>query len=186
MQIEDVVNYVDNFLRVEKHMQTQSSPTTEGFVLQASQSQDGWKTITGTRLAITVNFMLIGDVLNVTIGEGQWSDKLGAGALGLFVAWPLAISAGVGAYKQKKLPAEIFATIEKALIVCGRQIEIKGSGNVVGAGMVICPSCKTQNAADAKFCKSCGTPLQNNCPNCGAPLDANAVFCSQCGTKIGG
>ena len=35
--------------------------------------------------------------LNVTVGQGEWSDKIGAGALGWFIAWPLAVTAGVGA-----------------------------------------------------------------------------------------
>ena len=184
MQLEDIVNYVESYLNVEKHMQTQSSPTTDGFVLQASQPQDSWKTISGTRLAITVHFMLVSDVLNVTVGEGQWSDKIGAGAIGWFVAWPLAVSAGFGAIRQKKLPSEIFATIEKAILTGGRQIVINGSGAKVAAGMVVCPSCKTQNPMASKFCKKCGTKLQNLCPGCGAQLEANAVFCSQCGTKL--
>ena len=184
MELEDVVTYVSDYLQVEKHMETRSLNTTDGFVLQASQPKDSWKTISGTRLAITVHFMLVSDVLNVTVGEGQWSDKLGAGALGWFVAWPLAVTAGFGAIRQKKLPAEIFATIEKAILTGGRQIVINGSGAKVGAGMVVCPSCKTQNPMTSKFCKKCGTKLQNLCPGCGAQLEANAVFCSQCGTKL--
>ena len=90
---EVIVQSVASFCNVEKHMETQYSKTTDGFVLQASQAKDAWKTLSGTRLAITVHFMIVNDVLNVTVGEGQWSDKLGAGAIGMFVAWPLAASA---------------------------------------------------------------------------------------------
>src|SRR3954452_6601456 len=49
---------------------------------------------------------------------------------------------------------------------------------------VICPSCGTQNAAGAKFCQECATPLAINCPNCGTPAAAGAKFCSNCATPL--
>ena len=184
LELEDIVDSVEAYLRGEKFMETQSSQTTDGFVLQASQPKDSWKTISGTRLAITVQFMQVSDVLNVTIGEGQWSDKLGAGAIGMFVAWPLAVTAGFGAVRQKKLPAEIFAEIEKIIMLGGRQIAINGAGAKVKAGMVVCPSCKAQNSENAKFCKKCGGTLSNNCPECGKPLEPNSRFCTSCGKTL--
>lgn len=184
IELEDIVTYVGNYLQVEKSMEIQSSPTTDGFVLQASQRADAWKTLSGTRLAITVHFMLVSDVLNVTVGEGQWSDKIGAGAVGWFVAWPLAVSAGFGAIRQKKLPAEIFATVEKAILTGGRQIAINGSGAKVLAGNVVCPNCKAQNNATSKFCKKCGTPLKTACPHCGARLEQGSKFCTACGKSV--
>ena len=41
--------------------------------------------------------------------------------------------------------------------------------------MMKCLSCGADNAADAKFCKSCGQPLENNAPRDTAilePVDA--------------
>lgn len=106
--VQAVATRLENFFRSEKGMEVQSSQTTDGYVMQASQPKDGWKTLTGMRLAVTVQMTVMENHLNVTVGEGQWSDKIGAGAIGLFIAWPLAITAGMGAFKQKKLPAEIF------------------------------------------------------------------------------
>ena len=184
MSLEDVVKSVESFLNVEKSMETQSSPTTDGFVLQASQPKDAWRTISGTRLAITVHFMLTSDVLNVTIGEGQWSDKIGAGAIGWFVAWPLAVTAIFGAYRQKNLPGEIFGAIEKAIMLGGQQIVINGSGSTVKEGMVVCPGCKAQNLAGSKFCVHCGTSLINKCPNCNTDIAPGNKFCPECGHKL--
>nr|WP_147342289.1 hypothetical protein [Ruminococcus sp. AM28-29LB] len=95
MDVGAVVSRVEGFFRTEKGMEVQSSKTADGYVMQASQQKDGWKTISGTRLAITIQMAVFGNQLNVTIGEGQWSDKIGAGAIGLFIAWPLAITAGL-------------------------------------------------------------------------------------------
>ena len=125
--VENIVEAVETYCRVNKSMDTQSSKTTDGYVLQASQPGNGWKTISGTRLAITTQFMVVGDVLTVTVGQGQWADKIGAGALAaIFVAWPLALSAGIGAFRQKRMPEEIFQVIERTILTGGMQVVING------------------------------------------------------------
>lgn len=183
-QVQDIVTRLEGFFRTEKGMDVQSSQTTDGYVMQASQPKDGWKTLTGMRLAVTVQMAVAGDQLNVSIGEGQWSDKIGAGAIGLFVAWPLAITAGMGAYKQKKLPSEVFQVIENTIMTGGQPVVVSGAGQTVAAGMTVCPSCKTQLAPDSKFCNRCGAKLGQKCPNCGAEITADSAFCSECGVKL--
>lgn len=183
-EVSQIVTRLENFFRTEKGMEVQSSQTTDGYVMQASQPKDGWKTLTGMRLAITVQMAVIGDKLNVSIGEGQWSDKIGAGAIGLFVAWPLAITAGMGAFKQKKLPGEVFQVIENTIMTGGKPVVVTGAGQTVAAGMIVCPNCKKQLSADAKFCDHCGTNLVRKCPNCGAAVKPDSAFCSECGGKL--
>ncbi len=183
-QVQDIVTRLEGFFRTEKGMDVQSSQTTDGYVMQASQTKDGWKTLTGMRLAVTVQMAVAGDQLNVSIGEGQWSDKIGAGAIGLFVAWPLAITAGMGAYKQKKLPFEVFQVIENTIMTGGQPVVVSGAGQTVAAGMTLCPSCKAQLAPGSKFCNRCGAKLGQKCPNCGAEITADSAFCSECGVKL--
>lgn len=183
-EVRDIVTRLEGFFRTEKGMDVQSSQTTDGYVMQASQPKDGWKTLTGMRLAVTVQMAVAGDQLNVSIGEGQWSDKIGAGAIGLFVAWPLAITAGMGAYKQKKLPSEVFQVIENTIMTGGQPVVVSGAGQTVAAGMTLCPSCKAQLAPGSKFCNRCGAKLGQKCPNCGAEITADSAFCSECGVKL--
>ena len=183
-QVQDIVTRLEGFFRTEKGMDVQSSQTTDGYVMQASQPKDGWKTLTGMRLAVTVQMAVAGDQLNVSIGEGQWSDKIGAGAIGLFVAWPLAITAGMGAYKQKKLPSEVFQVIENTIMTGGQPVVVSGAGQTVAAGMTLCPSCKAQLAPGSKLCNRCGAKLGQKCPNCGAEITADSAFCSECGVKL--
>lgn len=114
-EVQAVVDRLETFLHTEKGMEVQSSQTADGYVMQASQPKDGWKTLTGMRLAVTIQLTVFDSQLNVTVGEGQWADKIGAGALGLFIAWPLAITAGMGAFKQKKLPDEISERLKTVL-----------------------------------------------------------------------
>lgn len=183
-QVQDIVTRLEGFFRTEKGMDDQSSQTTDGYVMQASQPKDGWKTLTGMRLAVTVQMAVAGDQLNVSIGEGQWSDKIGAGAIGLFVAWPLAITAGMGAYKQKKLPSEVFQVIENTIMTGGQPVVVSGASQTVADGMTLCPSCKAQLAPGSKFCNRCGAKLGQKCPNCGAEITADSAFCSECGVKL--
>lgn len=182
--VQAVAARLENFFRSEKGMEVQSSQTTDGYVMQASQPKDGWKTLTGMRLAVTVQMAVMENHLNVTVGEGQWSDKIGAGAIGLFIAWPLAITAGMGAFKQKKLPAEIFQVIENCIVTGGQPVVVNGAGTAVTPGMMLCPNCHTQIPGGSRFCSYCGTRLNNKCPKCGADIIGGSAFCASCGEKL--
>lgn len=182
--VQAVATRLENFFRSEKGMEVQSSQTTDGYVMQASQPKDGWKTLTGMRLAVTVQMTVMENHLNVTVGEGQWSDKIGAGAIGLFIAWPLAITAGMGAFKQKKLPAEIFQVIENCIITGGQPVVVNGAGTAMTPGMMLCPNCHTKIPNGSKFCNHCGTKINNKCPNCGADIIDGSAFCADCGQKL--
>ncbi len=50
------------------------------------------------------------------------------------------------------------------------------------AATIECAECHSQVRAGAKFCDSCGTPMQKHCTNCNADLTAAAKFCAECGT----
>ena len=63
-EVSQIVTRLENFFRTEKGMEVQSSQTTDGYVMQASQPKDGWKTLTGMRLALTVQMAVMGDKLN--------------------------------------------------------------------------------------------------------------------------
>src|SRR5215831_753523 len=52
------------------------------------------------------------------------------------------------------------------------------------AATVECAACHSQVRAGAKFCDSCGTPMQRHCTNCNADLSATAKFCAECGTPV--
>src|SRR5690348_9556083 len=50
--------------------------------------------------------------------------------------------------------------------------------------MSACVACATENPADARFCMSCGSPLERRCPSCGARAAAGARFCTDCGAPL--
>ena len=175
MSTQVVANAVEAFLSSAKGMEVQSAETTEGYVVQGRQEKDGWKTIAGVRMATTVQMIRMDDNLNVTVGQGEWSDKI--------VAYH-EVGHAMGAYKQKKLPEEIFQVIEQCIVSGGRSVVVRNAGAELNAGMVVCPACKTQCAAGAKFCNNCGAKLENKCPQCGAEIPPGSRFCGACGAPL--
>jgi class 3 adenylate cyclase len=47
-----------------------------------------------------------------------------------------------------------------------------------------CLTCGSDNAADARFCAACGSPLAVTCSVCGSPIPPDARFCPSCGTPV--
>ena len=197
MPVQAVASHVDHYLRANQGLQVQGASNGEECVLQCRQEKDGWKTVSGMRLATTVQITRTApDNINVTIGISEWSDKIGAGVAGMLLFWPLAVTAGIGAYKQKKLPEEIFRCIENYLISStrpGQAPQQNASGfapnqqKAVQAQppALICPSCQTVCAPGSRFCNLCGAPLtKQTCPSCGEDIPAGSKFCPHCGKPL--
>jgi class 3 adenylate cyclase len=47
-----------------------------------------------------------------------------------------------------------------------------------------CLTCGSDNAAEARFCAACGSPLAIACSVCGSPIAPDARFCPSCGTPV--
>src|ERR1043166_9616623 len=45
---------------------------------------------------------------------------------------------------------------------------------------MLCPRCRHENLAKAKFCEECAAPLARTCSNCNTPLSPTAKFCPEC------
>lgn len=202
VSLETVVKNVETFLKDEKGMEIQSAPVEHGCIIQATQKKDTLKMLVGMRLATTVQLVVSGENLNVVIGEGQWADKLGAGAVGLFLAWPLAVTAGIGVYQQKKLPEDVLNVISRTLMSPGQFAPRETAGAVgnVGTGVAAGGTVGSETAgtgvsgigtagtetagADGGETGEAATEKVQVCPQCQASVQAGAKFCSNCGTKL--
>ena len=186
IRLEGVAKALEDFLSSVKNMEVQGARTADGYVIQGRQTKDGWKTIPGMRMATTIQLTQIDSNLNVVVGQGEWSDKIGAGAVGLFIAWPLAVTAGIGAYRQKKLPEEIFEVVERYLLANGGQAE-EPQAQAAHARAAGCLPFRAENACQpgSKFCDSCGAKLENRCAYCGSVVQPGSRFCPECGHQIG-
>ena len=207
VSLETVVKNVETFLKDEKGMEIQSAPVEHGCIIQATQKKDTLKMLVGMRLATTVQLVVSGENLNVVIGEGQWADKLGAGAVGLFLAWPLAVTAGIGVYQQKKLPEDVLNVISRTLMSPGQFAPKEVTGGMMtgavgngGVGVVATGAVRNETAgtgvsgigtagietagADGGETGEAATEKVQVCPQCQASVQAGAKFCSNCGTKL--
>lgn len=58
------------------------------------------------------------------------------------------------------------------------------------SGKIVCPSCKSRQAAGSKFCSQCGRKMEAEqpanpcCPNCGTKITAGMLFCMECGARL--
>ena len=95
---------------------------SEGFNCQLLQMEDGdiviqiektggWRKILGMSTAVHIVFHQVGTMLSIEIGHGRWFDKAAAGMLSIIILWPLAVTAGIGAWQQMKLPERIFGYV---------------------------------------------------------------------------
>jgi len=177
---------VENFLRSNKNLTTEGTKTPDGYFVQAKEPEgSGWKQLAGMTMAIQVQVVEISDTITVNIGNGKWSDKIGAGAVGMVLFAPLAVTAAVGAYNQKKLPTEIFEHVEKFLLGGGNSVMMNSFGaNAANENEIICPNCNSANNENTKFCGNCGSPLTATCPQCGANISLGAKFCNECGSPM--
>lgn len=176
---------VVSFLRDKKNMVVDSGKATDGYLIQAKEEADGWKSIAGTTSAIKIQMLVSGDLMTVNIGAGKWSDKIGAGVAGAFIFAPLAVTAFIGTLKQKNLPNEIFDFIER-FIMSGGKTAVLGMGMIkaMSDDEVECPKCQTINSKTQKFCKECGSKLGLECPNCKASVGLGIKFCPECGSPM--
>jgi hypothetical protein len=105
---------------------TQSWLSSEGFKWQKLQTEDrgtllqiekvgGWRKFVGMSTALNIVFHQVENTVNVEIGAGRWIDKATTGTVAYFILWPLAVTAGIGAWQQMKMPERVFEHVSRFL-----------------------------------------------------------------------
>lgn len=107
---------VRNYLTNNENMETQVLESAEGdTVVQGRINGGKWKQWIGMDKAISVKLSARDGILTVEIGEAKWIDKGAIMTVSMFVLWPLAVTSGIGMYKQAKLPEKIFSCVRNYL-----------------------------------------------------------------------
>ena len=188
--LEEVAHALEDFLRTQKHLETEGVAQSEtSYFIQARQT-DGWKKFVGMDQAIQVRLSVYSNMLTVDLGAGRWVDKLGAATLGYIIFSPLLLTAAIGAIGQQRLPQEIFDFVQRYTFL-GKPLDINDFAPKVPeepeVPSPLCASCGAPLPEGAKFCPGCGKPAvqKRACPVCGAaPAVEGARFCAECGAPL--
>ena len=101
--INDVKVWLDS-----QGFDTQQVSADDQSLLVQVKKRGSWRDLVGMATSLNVLFHHNNETLTVEIGAGKWVDKAAVGAISLFILWPLAIPAGMGAWEQMKMPDKIF------------------------------------------------------------------------------
>ena len=122
MTVVGVGEAIMGYLSSDHNMYAEGTTTPEGYFLQAKSQDSGWKKLAGMSKATQVQIIASGDLITVSIGSGEWSDKVGAGVVGAIVFAPLMFTAAFGAWEQKELVDQIFNFVHNYTITGGKTI----------------------------------------------------------------
>lgn len=95
---------------------TQQVNTDEDSILLQVKKRGSWRDLVGMATSLNIVFHTSEDSLTVEIGAGKWIDKAAVGTVSLLILWPLAITAGMGAWEQMKLPDRVFDYVGSRLM----------------------------------------------------------------------
>ena len=101
--IQDVKGWLDS-----QGFDTQQVSADDQSLLIQIKKRGGWRDLVGMATSLNILFHHNADTLTVEIGAGKWVDKAAVGAVSVVILWPLAITAGMGAWEQMKMPDRIF------------------------------------------------------------------------------
>jgi len=83
----------------------------------------GWRKIVGMSTALNIVFHQVENTVNVEMGAARRMDKATTGAVAYFILWPLAMTAGIGAWQQLKMPERVFEHIATFLSPSAHRID---------------------------------------------------------------
>ncbi len=109
--IADVKSWLDS----QGFDSQQMSAEGQSLLLQIKK-RGGWRDFVGMSTSLNIVFRQADDTMTVEIGAGKWIDKAAVGTVSMFILWPLALTAGYGAWEQMKMPEKIFDFIGTRLI----------------------------------------------------------------------
>ena len=187
MTCSDVGEAIVTYLKRDHQMVAEGTETPEGYFVQAKSQDSSWKKLAGMSKATQVQIIGTGDLITVSVGSGEWSDKIGAGVVGAIVFAPLAFTAAFGAWGQKKLVDEIFEFTKNYIATGGKRVEVtsySADAKPANPDEIECPACKSKNPKGRKFCGECGAPLAATCHACGKPVPFGTKFCPECGSSM--
>jgi len=121
LTVEQVGERIEHVLKTQGDMTVDSVHGPGGYVVQARLQGQDWRKFVGMDKALRVQVIPGADgTVSVTVGEGKWLDKLGAGVIGAIWFLPLAVASGIGVLGQLKLAKDVLDDVERFVMVAGQ------------------------------------------------------------------
>lgn len=142
--------------------------------------KEGLRYLVGMSQCLSIVFEEVGNDLKIQLGQASWADKVISGAVWALVLWPVAITAGIGAYTQYQLIDEIWMNIDSSIRYNLNQHFIPYTTYNYQF-----QNCNINNDSNINN-SSYQNPINNEskkCIKCGRQLMPDALFCTYCGTK---
>ena len=120
--IQELAHVVEGYLTNSESMNCQVLRSESGEYIVQGRAQNGKFTQwVGLDKAITVRLIPgQNNSVIVEIGKGEWLKKSLTMATSMVVLWPLAVTSGIGMFKQGKLPQKIDRAIQ--MYIAGYQV----------------------------------------------------------------
>lgn len=113
-RFSELLDSTNNWL-IGENFECQKLKTEDDAILLQIQKRGGWRKLVGMSTALNIVFRQVENTVNVEIGAGRWMDKAAVGTVSIFILWPLAVTAGIGAWQQSNMPNRVYNHIAQFL-----------------------------------------------------------------------
>ncbi len=204
----DVVN-----VYLSQGYQAQQIGNRDQILVQLKKGGD-FEAILGMQAALSLTLQRTAGGVLAMIGQQRWIDKAAVGAVGIValpILWPLAITAGVGAFRQASLGNQVLNVVDGLVRQQRPGIQIgpvpsqvvpqiqqqwapppalPAPAYVPSTPVYVPPAQAVYSqptVADQLHCASCNTPYEAGdtfCSGCGRALTPPKLYCSNCNTEV--
>jgi hypothetical protein len=143
--------------------------------------------VIGMQAALTLTLERFPSGIIARVGQQQWVDKAAAGAIGMLLLWPLAVTAGVGAIRQASLESQVFGMLDTVVFRQRPDAKVGSvSPDMEAQARQQTPPSSYENSAPRQRPPSGSTSGTGapTCSHCGELYDAGDVYCSRCGKSL--
>ncbi len=173
-------------LYLSQDYQVQHFGNKDHMIVQLKMGSD-FEAIIGMQAALTVTLQRFPRGVVATVGQQQWIDKAAAGAIGMLLLWPLAVTAGVGVIRQASLESQLFCMLDTVVLRQRADVNIGPvPPDMKAQAQQQAPPSFYENPApgqQSRHDSTSGTGSRK-CFNCGELYDSDDLYCSRCGKPL--
>lgn len=199
IDIERLANDLVNVYQAQGY-QAQQFGNKDRMLVQLKKGGD-FEALIGMQAALSLTIQRTAGGVLAMVGSQKWLDKAAVGAVGLAFLWPLALTAGAGAWRQASLanqalnmvdglvrqqrPEVQMGPVPVQIMPQVQQQYLPPPGPYYVPSQPVTVSPVPPPALPAPAPTSTATPKTTlPCPNCNTPYEEGNTFCPSCGRSL--